>query len=182
MKIALIIIAVVLLLLIGYVIVTYNGLVKAREFVRNAMGQIAAQIESRWDGVRSLIDATKQYAAHEAQTIAQATEARTRITKASSVEDVKRDDAQFASVLGRINAVAEAYPDLKASGVYQSAMSQITDYENNVRFSRMFFNDSTTKYNNIVRMFPSNIVASMFSFAPSDYFENTSTKADMPQW
>lgn len=182
MEIVLIVIGVLLLLIVGYVIVTYNNLVRAREFVRNSMGQIAAQVESRWDGVRSLIDATKKYASHEAETITQTTQARSRITRSSSVEDVQRDDARFASVLGRINAVAEAYPELRASDVFTSAMTQITDYENNVRHSRMFFNDSTTKYNNVVLQFPSNLVASMFSFTPSEYFESTDTKSDMPQW
>lgn len=174
--------AVLVLAIIFYIIATYNRLVSTREFVRNGMGQIAAQIESRWDGVKSLIDATKKYSEHEATVLAETTAARTRLSTNSSVKDVEADDAQFASVLGRINVVAENYPELKASGVYQDAMDHITKFENNVRHSRMFFNDSVTKHNRLVQSFPSNIVASMFSFTISDYFRNTATKADMPSW
>lgn len=171
-----------LVILIGWGISVYNRLVSSREFVKNGMGQIAAQIESRWDAVANLIGATKQYAAHEAQVIGQATAARTHLGKDSHVADVERDDASFENVLGRIQMVAENYPDLKASGVYQNAMTQIGQLEDNVRSARMIFNDSVTKHNRTVLQFPSSIVASIFRFRELDYFQHTATKSQMPSW
>lgn len=108
-----IIAVVIIALIVVWVIVTYNALVRAREFTRNGMGQIAAQVESRWDAVSSLIEATKRYSEHEATTLREATAARTSITRSAEPTDVDQDDARFNSVLGRINAVAEAYPELR---------------------------------------------------------------------
>ncbi|MCI6574474.1 MAG: LemA family protein [Actinomycetaceae bacterium] len=172
----------ILVVVAAYVIVTYNRLVGAREFVRNAMGQIGAQVESRWDAITSLIAATKRYSEHESSVIERVTRERGGINLLSSVSDVERDDVAFAGAMGRINALAEEYPELKASGVYQNAMNQIGQFENNVRASRMIFNDSVTKYNRIVLQFPSSLVARPFGFCEYAYFENADSKSQMPSW
>lgn len=180
--IILVVILVLLIILVGWAISTYNRLIYAREFVENAMGQISAQIESRWDALKSMIDATKRYESHEASVLEGIAEKRSSIGKQAEVKDVQKDDQLFNQALGRLIAVAENYPDLKAAAVYQDTMKNIDKYENNVRQSRMIFNDTVTKYNRIIQTVPSNIIAGMFNFSKRDYFENTEAKSDMPSW
>lgn len=178
-----IIIPIIILVLIAlWVMQTYNALVVLRERVRNAVGQIAAQIESRWDALSSLIQATKKYSAHEAEVLENVTRMRSGITKNSSVKDIEQDMNQFQDVMGKINVVVEAYPDLKASSIYQNAMDSVDKYENNVRQSRMMYNDVVTKYNTQIHVFPASFVASMFGFHAEDYFENSAGKSEMPSW
>lgn len=160
----------------------YNSLVTLRERVDNAKAQIATQIESRWDAVKSLIEATKQYSKHEAEVLESVTEKRASIGKNSSIEEIQEAEAQFNNVLGRLIAVSENYPDLKASGVYQTTMASINKFEDNVRNSRMIYNDIVTRFNRKTKVFPSSIVAGMFNFEEREYFEGTETKQDMPSW
>lgn len=174
-------IAIVVMVII-WGISTYNKLVAVRENVANSKGQIAAQIESRWDALTSIIQATKQYAKHEADTLEKVTAQRTSVSENSSVATLEKDDAQFAGVLDRLIAVAEAYPELKASNLYQEAMRKINDYENNVRHSRMIYNDTVTKLNRSVQQFPTSVIAGMFNFSKEPYFEETPSKQEMPSW
>lgn len=170
-------------LLIGFwVMSTYNSLVTVRERVENAKAQIATQIESRWDALKSLIDATKQYSKHEAEVLEGVTEKRASIGRSSSVEQIEHAEREFNGVLGRLIAVSESYPDLKASQVYQSTMGSINKFEDNVRNARMIYNDVVTKFNRLIKMFPSSIVAGLFKFEEKPYFEATETKKDMPGW
>lgn len=127
--------------------------------VRNAMGQIAAQVESRWDALTNLIQATKNYEKHEAETLEKLTANRSRVTNTSSASEVEADSKAFNSALSRLIAVAEAYPDLKANTIYQNTMDSVNRYEENVRHSRMIFNDTVTKYNRELQVFPNNIFA-----------------------
>lgn len=168
--------------LILFFISTNNKLVRSREAVKNAMGQIATNIESRWDALSSLISATKQYSEREAETLMDITRARSGITPAASPEDVAKDDELFSRALQGLNVVIENYPELKASGLYQSAMESIDKYENNVRMSRQIFNDTVTMYNRQLKVFPTNIIAGMLGFTEEEYFTATETKVDMPSW
>lgn len=177
------IVVLVLLVLLGlWVISVYNRLVSNREFVRNSMGNIATQVESRWDAVRGLIDAAKHYAAHESETLAEIAANRSNVDRTSDPSTVEKDDALFGQAMNHINVIAEAYPELKADGLYIQAMDGLERYENNVRQARMVYNDTVTKLNRQIQQFPSSIVANMFGFSQEEYFQNTSTKADMPQW
>lgn len=180
--IALSVVLIIAVLLVVWGISVYNRLVREREFVRNAMGQIAAQIESRWDALKSLIEATRQYAGHEADTFKSITEARSRVTDQSSVADVEQDNTLFGRAMANINAVAEAYPDLKASAVYQQSMGAVDKYEQQVRQSRMVYNDTVTKYNRTIQQVPSNIIAGLFHFTQERYFESSPEKAETPSW
>lgn len=176
------IIGAVVLLLIIWAIATYNSFVTLLERVNNAKSQIAIQIESRWDAIKSLIDATKKYSQHEAETLENVTRQRTTINRDSSIEEMEEAEAQIGQVMGRLLAVSEAYPDLKASTLYQTSMEKIDKYENNVRQSRMIYNDTVTRYNRKIRVFPSSILANMFSFTSKSYFEGTESKQEMPSW
>lgn len=175
-------IVVIILLIVVWAIGAYNGFVNLKERVFNSRAQIATQIESRWDALKSLIQATKQYAKHEAEVLENVTQSRASIGQNSSVSELEENATQFNSVLGRLIAVAESYPDLKASSVYQSAMNSVDKYENQVRQSRMIYNDTVTMYNRRTKTFPSNIIAGMFNFTPEPYFEVTESKTDMPSW
>jgi|SRR5699024_4581773 len=172
----------IIVILVLWGVSVYNSLVTLLERVNNAKAQIATQIESRWDALKSLIDATKKYSEHEATVLENVTEERASIGRGSSVSDIENDEAQFNNVLGRLIAVSEAYPDLKASQVYQNTMDNIDKYENNVRNSRMIYNDTVTRYNRKIRVFPSNIIAGIFNFREREYFEATESKQDMPGW
>lgn len=172
----------VVVLVVFWGISVYNRLISSREFVRNSMGNIAAQIESRWDAVRSLIDATKKYSSHEANALTDITAMRAKVDRTSDPSTVERDDALFEQAMGQINVVVENYPDLKADRVYTQAMQGIDKYENNVRQARMVYNDTVTKLNRQVQQFPSSIVAGMFGFSQEAYFQSSDTKSEMPQW
>jgi len=177
------IVGIVLVVGIGFwAMSTYNRLITVRERVDNAKAQIATQIESRWDAVKSLIEATKQYSKHEAEVLESVTENRASIGKNSSIEQMEGADREFNNVLGRLIAVSESYPDLKASNVYQSTMASINKFEDNVRNARMIYNDVVTRFNRAIKVFPSNILAGIFNFEERDYFEGTETKQDMPGW
>lgn len=168
--------------LAGWGIGLYNRMVSAKEMVSNAMAQIATQVESRWDALTNLISATKQYQTHEAETLTRIVEARSGIDRNSSVADVEKDDAAFAKALGNIDIVVEQYPDLKASAVYQTTMTSVNQYENNVRQARMIFNDTVTKFNRLIKVFPNSIIAGITGFKEEDYFEGSVEKQEMPQW
>src|SRR5699024_3938502 len=180
------IISVILLIaiisIVIWVIKRYNEFITIGERVTNGKAQIAAQIESRWDAVPSLIDATKHYEKHEVKTLENVSEQRVSVSKSSSIRELENTEDEMNGVIGRLIAISEAYPDLKASEVYQATMERIDNYENNVRHARMIYNDVVTRFNRLVRMFPSNIIASIFNFELKEYFQVTDSKQEMPSW
>ncbi|MCZ0717052.1 LemA family protein [Aerococcus kribbianus] len=185
MNIGWIIAIVIVVLIVGLVvwgIKLYNQMIGSQEMVTNAMAQIAAQVESRWDALTNLIQATTKYQSHESETLTTIVKHRSGVDKNSSVKDVEKDDQAFAKAMRAIDVVVEQYPDLKAANVYQSTMNSVNDYENNVRQARMIFNDTVTKYNRLIKTFPNSIVAGITGFKASDYFEASVEKQEMPQW
>lgn len=171
-----------LALVILWAISTYNLFITLGERVDNAVAQIAAQMESRWEAVKSLIDATKKYAEHEAKLLSDITESRARLGQNPSLKEIEQDSQRLDSVIGRLIAVSENYPDLKASQVYQTTMESINQYENHVRQSRMIYNDVVTKFNRHLKVFPSSIIGKAFGFTSKEYFQTTQGKAEMPGW
>lgn len=171
-----------LVLIAIYAINVYNSLVNQREFVRNAMANIATQVESRWDALKNLIEATKSYSNHESDLLKEITAKRSGISKNSSAYEVEKDDQLFNKALGRINVVAENYPDLKASQVYIKTMDSVNYYEEKVRMSRMVYNDTVTKLNRQVQQFPTSIFAGLFGFHQEEYFKQSEGKSEMPSW
>lgn len=173
---------IVLIAVIGFVIVIYNRFIALAERIKNAKGQIAAQIESRWDAVSNLISATKQYAEYESETLEKIVEKRVNINESSSIDDIEAQDTQLNNIVGRLIAIAEAYPDLKASEVYTQTMESVNKFEDNVRHSRMIYNDVVTNYNRQLKQFPTNIIAKFFKFTEEKYFESSEEKEAMPSW
>lgn len=174
----LLIVGAILVVLVLYFISAQRNFVFLNENVDNALANISVNLNSRWDALKALASAVKAYSEHEYETLVDLIEKRRPVIK--SAEDVKEDEALLAGALSRINAVAENYPDLKASNLYSKTMDSINDYENKVRMSRMVYNDTVTKLNREIKMFPSSIVASILNVTAREYLSVEDNKKDMP--
>lgn len=151
-----------------YFISTQRSLVNADELCKNALSQIEVQLNSRWDAVLALAKTAAQYAKHESETLVEVIQQR-RGEQVNTPEAVNEQTSALNQVMGRLIAIGEAYPELKAASLYQEAMSGMKQYEENVRMSRMVYNDTATKMNRMVRQWPSSIVASMLHFEQREY-------------
>lgn len=174
------IIAAVILLLVFWGIGIQRKLVKQEELCNNSMSQIGVQQSSRWDALTALAELVKSYNEHEYNTLKEVIAQRTSITPTSKASEVDAQEDRIASALSRIFAIAEQYPDLKANSNYAKAMESVNQYENQVRLSRMTFNDTVTRFNAMVRQFPDSIVAVMLGFTAKEYLKEVEAKAEMP--
>jgi LemA protein len=152
---------------------TYNGLVGLRNQVKNAWAQIDVQLKRRFDLIPNLMETVKGYMKHERETMEAVTKARNLAQQAASAGPGERGRAEgeLGFALGRLLAVAESYPDLKANQNFLALQEELTSTENKISFSRQFYNDSVLRYNNKTQMVPSNIVAGMFNFKAGEFFE-----------
>ncbi len=173
----------ILVILLLWGISKQNQLVKADERCNNALKQINVQQMSRYDALKALIKLTREYADYEGSTLQKVVEAR-RITSSASptVEQVRENESALQAIQAGVIAVAEQYPQLKANENYLKAMDDIKAYEENVRLSRMTFNDTVTRFNNEVRMFPGSIVASLLHFAKREYLADDVSKSEDPDF
>ncbi|HEY4711567.1 MAG TPA: LemA family protein [Dehalococcoidia bacterium] len=153
----------------------YNGLVRLRNQVKNAWAQIDVQLKRRYDLIPNLVETVKGYMKHERETLEAVTKARNLAQQVSSAGAGERAKAEgeLSSALSRLLVVVERYPDLKANQNFLALQEELTSTENKIGFSRQFYNDSVLKFNNKTHMFPSNVVASMFGFKASEFFEVT---------
>ena len=170
MSMTLIVIIVVAVIVIGYFISTQRSLVNLDELCKNALSQIEVQLNSRWDAVLALAKTAAQYAKHESETLIEVIRQR-RGEQVNTPEAVNEQQSALSQVMGRLIAIGEAYPELKAAGLYKETMDGVKQYEENVRMSRMIYNDTATKMNRMVRQWPSSIVASMLHFDLKDYLK-----------
>ncbi len=176
-----IILIAVVVIVVLWVISAQRKLVVLDENINNAMSQIGVQLSSRFDALTALLDLTKGYAAHEAETLEKTIQARRSvITASSSAADVIEQENVITDALGKISMVAEQYPDLKANTNYIKTMDSVNSYESAVRTSRLVYNDSVTKLNRTLRMFPTSLIGGMLGFKQRDYLETDNNKADMP--
>ena len=177
----LIIVIAIVALLVIWVIGVQNKLVKSDEFCNNALKQINVQQISRFDALQALIKLTREYSSYEADTLQKIVEAR-KITSspAPTVADIDANEGVLKEIGAKLIAVAEAYPDLKANQNYQQTMQSIQTYEENVRLARMTFNDTVTRFNQQVRVFPASLIAGMLGFAKRDYLAEDNSKKDYP--
>ena len=167
------VIVAVLVLLVVWMIAMYNGLVRSRNRVDNAWAQIEVQLKRRWDLIPNLIETVKGYAAHERGTFEAVTEARTAAQRAQGPAATAQAEGILGQALGKLFAVAEAYPDLKASQNFLDLQAQLTDTENKVAVSRQVYNDTVLTFNNAIQTFPAVILANSFGFAKREFFEVT---------
>jgi len=174
MSVILIIIALVVIVG-GYFVSTQRSLVNLDELCKNALSQIEVQLNSRFDAVIALAKTAAQYAKHESETIIQAVQARGgnlgNGNQPATPESINQQTDLLGQMMGRLNVVFERYPELKASDLYREAQEGMKQYEENVRMSRMVYNDTATKMNRMVRQWPSSIVASMLHFDQKDYLK-----------
>ncbi len=153
-----------------WAISTQRRLVVLDENINNAMSQIGVQLSSRFDALTALLDLTKGYAKNESETLIETLKSRRSvITAKSTPEDVLRQEDIISEALGAIARVSEQYPELKADANYKKAMDAVETFENMVRTSRLVYNDSVTKLNREIRMFPVSMIAGMLGFRQREY-------------
>lgn len=174
-------IAVIIGVIVLWIISTQRRLVVLDENISNAMSQIGVQMSSRFDALTALLDLTKGYARHESETLIDTIKSRRSVIMAKSTpEDVLRQEGVISEALGRIAMVTEQYPELKANQSYIKTMDAVQTFENMVRTSRLIYNDSVTKLNREIRMFPVSAIAGMLGFRQRNYLEEQPSNADMP--
>ena len=171
------IILIIVVLLILFIISVYNSLVTLRQRVKNAFVKIDVQLQRRLDLITNLVETVKGYMTHESDTLAKVTELRTAWAGAKTVDEKAKLDNELSNTLKTIMAVAEAYPDLKANQNFESLQNELTETENKISYSRQFYNDTVTRYNTKLELFPSNIIAGMFHFTAESLFEVDSAEA-----
>ena len=169
---------------------TYNGFVNREEGLKSAWSNVETQYQRRADLIPNLVNTVKGYAAHETQTLNEVTEARARATSINlSADDLtperlaqfQRAQAEVRSALGRLIAVSESYPDLKANQNFLELQAQLEGTENRIAVARKDLNAAAQQYNVSVRRFPANLVARMFGFGQKPYFESAEGAAAAPQ-
>ncbi len=165
------ILVVVVGLAVLYVVFAYNGLITLRNRVKEAWSDIDVQLKRRYDLIPNLVNTVKGYAAHESGVFEKVTEARANAMQAGNAHDKAEAENMLSQSLKSLFAVAEAYPDLKANQNFLELQRELSDTENKIQASRRFYNGNVLELNNKIEMFPSNVIASLFHFGKSEFFE-----------
>lgn len=182
MEFVLIILLIIGVLLVLAVIGMYNGLVRLRNQVKNAWSQIDVQLKRRHDLIPNVVETAKAYMNHERETMESITKARNLAQQASGVEATGAAEKQLSAALMNFFAVAESYPDLKASQNFLAVQEELSSTENKISFARQFYNDSVMKFNTKIQSVPSNIIAGMFGFKEEKMFEiEDKMEKDVPE-
>ncbi len=176
-----IIIVAIVAVLVIWGISIQRGLVSKDELCQNSMSQIGVQQQSRWDAITTLVKLTKSYNEHEYNTLRDIIAQRREVVGTSKAADASAQEDILVQAAAKIRAVAEQYPELKANETYAKTMDSVNSYENQVRVSRMVYNDAVTKFNRAVRQFPDSVVAGMLHFSVRDYLKDPGEKAEMPE-
>ncbi len=169
--IALIIIGVVVVLVVIWLIVTYNMLVRAKVRVESAWSDITVQLKRRTDLIPNLVNTVKGYAKHEKETFENVTKARNMVDNAQGVAETAEAENMFTGALKSLFAVAEAYPELKADRNFQDLQAQLVDTENKIQAARRFYNGTAGDFNTKIKVFPNNLIAGQLGFTEQDFFE-----------
>jgi len=164
---------VILVAIAGYAIMAYNGLVNARQMVREAWSGIDVQLKRRANLIPNLLATVKGYAKHESETLEKVTEMRARVGQVASGDIAGRAQAEglLSQALGKLMMVAENYPDLKANENFVELQDQLGEMESEIQMSRRYYNGAARALNVKVESFPSNLIANTFKFDQADYFE-----------
>jgi len=160
-----------LVLIALYLIVLYNRLVVFRNRIDNAWSQIDVQLRRRYDLIPNLVEAVKGYAAHERQVFERVTEARARAIAAGTVGEQGQAENMLTQSLRTLFAVAENYPQLRASENFTHLQEELSGTESKIAFARQFYNDTVLRYNNARQAFPAVVLANAMGFGPREYFE-----------
>lgn len=176
--IVLIVIAVVVIL---WLVVTYNRLVNLRARVKNAWAQIDVNLKRRFDLIPNLVSTVKGYAAHERETLEKVVESRNRFNSATTPTQRMDASNELTAMLSRLMLLVEAYPDLKANQNFIQLQNELRDTEDKIAFTRQFYNDTVMKLNAKLETFPTVLVAGMFGFRAEPYFEAEAEAAQAPK-
>ena len=168
-----IILAVVVVVLLGFVISTYNSLVTLRNRVKDQASQIDIQLKRRFDLIPNLLECVQGYMKHEKETLEEIVKARNTYTSATTMEDQVNADSELTKAMTKLFALAESYPELKANENFISLQNELGETEDKIASARQFYSDSVLLYNNKIQMFPSNLIAGMFGFKEEKFFEAT---------
>ena len=159
----------------------YNKLVNLKNQVKNAWRQIDVQLKRRHDLIPNLVEVVKDYMSYEQETLEKVIQARNQAVNATNTEEAIAAEGILSGMMGKLFALMENYPDLKANESTARLMEELSATENKISFSRQFYNDSVMALNNGVEVFPSNIVAGMFNFKPATYFEVAEVETATPK-
>ena len=165
------IIALVVLLIIGYLIMAYNSLVSMRQRLLSAWSDIEVQLKKRYNLIPALVDTVKGYTKHESDTLEKVIKARNMALSAHSAGDASKAEAMYKSALGGIFALSEAYPDLKANANFINLQNQLQALEADIESARRYYNATVRDYNAKIESFPDLYIAQKFNFEPYEYFE-----------
>ena len=171
MLVLVIVIIVAVLLVAGMLVILYNRLVRLRNRSENAWAQVDVQLRRRYDLIPNLLEAVKGYAAHERQTFEEVTKARTAAQQAQTVPEQAQAENMLTQAIGRLFAVAEQYPQLRATENFQQLQAQLEETEGKIAVSRQVYNDAVLTYDTALETVPTNIVGGMFNFKERQYFE-----------
>ena len=171
----------IVVLIAAYFILTYNGLVKLRNMVKDQWSQIDVLLKRRADLIPNLVETVKGYAKHESETFEAVIEARNKAVNATTTEDEMKANGELSGALNKLFALAESYPDLKANTNFMDLQNNLKETEDKISYARQFYNDAVLKYKNKLEVFPSNIVAGIFSFKPEPFFEATESEKENPK-
>jgi len=165
------IILVIIAVLVISVIAIYNKLVRLRNTVKSSWSDIDVQCKKRYDLVPNLVETVKGYASHEKAVFEKITQARSMAMQATTPAEMAKAENMFRDTLKSLFAVAEAYPDLKANANFLQLQSQLQELENNIEYARRYYNAVVRDYNVVIESFPSNLIASQFSFKQAELFQ-----------
>jgi LemA protein len=180
MTVLFVVLAAVVLTALGWVLV-HNAMVRARNKVDESWSGIDAQLKRRHDLVPNLVETVKGYAAHERETLGEVTDARAQAMAASGPADQGAAEARLDGALGRINALAEAYPQLRAADNFRQLQGELATIEDEIQASRRIYNANVQSYNSRIQVFPNSIVAGSSGFTPRSYFElDSPSERDVP--
>lgn len=182
MEILLIAIIVLIVLVLGYVMAVYNGLIMSRNRTQEAWSDIDVQLKRRYDLIPNLVETVKGYATHESGTFEKVVQARNMAMAAQGVKEKAQAENALAGTLKTLFAVAEAYPELKASQNFMELQGELRDTEDKIQAARRFYNGNALDLKTKIETFPSNIFANMFGFKPMDFFElNDAAQKEAPK-
>lgn len=177
----LIIVGAIILLTLLWLVSTYNSLVNLRNKVKDQWAQVDVLLKRRADLIPNIVETVKGYAGHEKDTLEAVVNARNKAISATNQHDEMAANGELTQALGKLFALAESYPDLKANINFMDLQTNLKETEDKISFARQFYNDTVLTYQNKIEMFPSNLVASLFGFKAAEFFEATDAEKETPK-
>jgi len=174
-------IAIILWIVVLYVIIKYNSLVRLRNNINNAFADVDVQMKLRFDLIENLVNTVKGYATHEKETLQNLTDARTKFLSAGSQNEKLEADNMLSGALKSLFAVSENYPDLKANQNFLQLQNELSDIENKIAAARRFFNSTINEYNSTIEAFPTNLIAGLLWFTYREFFATAENEKAVPK-